>query len=180
MFKNKTRFGRIILFPIIIGLGACTSKPKRLTTAEEKEFKQNLVKANRGLVDLDQERISDYVKRHGWKMDKTKTGLWYEIYEHGTGEQASLGKIAHLNYKISLLDGTVCYSSDSTGELRFKIGQGGVESGLEEAILMMKVGDKGRFIMPPHLAHGLIGDQNKIPARSSIVYHAELLKLTNY
>ena len=64
--------------------------------------------------------------------------------------------------------------------MRFKIGQGGVESGLEEAVLLMSVGDKGRFIMPPHLAHGLLGDNNKIPPRSIIVYQAELIKLTNY
>jgi len=82
-----------------------------------------------------------------------------------------------LNYRISLLDGTLCYSSDSLGVKEFAIGHGGVESGLEEGILLLKVGDKARFIMPPFKAHGLLGDMKKIPARSIIVYEIELLKL---
>jgi len=180
MFTNKLLIILIFVTGLMVTMVSCKTNPKRLTVAEEKEFRQNLVKANRGMVDLDQDRIEAYVERRGWTMQTTKTGLWYEIYHQGNGEKAAEGEIAHLNYKISLLDGTVCYSSDSTGELAFKVGQGGVEPGLEEAILLMKVGDQGRFIMPPHLAHGLIGDQKKIPARSIIVYHAELLKLTNY
>jgi FKBP-type peptidyl-prolyl cis-trans isomerase len=82
-----------------------------------------------------------------------------------------------IDYSVSLLDGTECYSSKSTGPQEFRIGQDNVESGLHEAILLMKVGDKARFILPPHLAHGLIGDQNKIPAMSTIIYDVELKAL---
>lgn len=141
--------------------------------------KESLIKANKGLVSLDKERIEAFVKRHNWDMETSKTGLWYQIYEHGTGDSAQSGKVATLNYEVSLLDGTLCYTSDSIGPKRFLIGQGGVESGLEEAILMMRVGDKARFVMPPHLAHGLIGDEDKIPARATIVYKVDLLNLTS-
>ena len=41
----------------------------------------------------------------------------------------------------------------------------------------MHEGDKARFIMPPHLAHGLLGDNHKIPARAIIIYEVELIKL---
>ena len=85
--------------------------------------------------------------------------------------------VATINYSISLLDGTECYNSDDSGPRQFKIGQGGVESGLEEGILFMHEGDKARFIMPPHLAHGLLGDNHKIPARAIIIYEVELIKL---
>ena len=61
---------------------------------------------------------------------------------------------------------------------QFRIGQGGVESGLEEGVLLLlHEGDKATFIMPPHLAHGLPGDGNRIPARSIIVYEVELVKV---
>jgi len=140
---------------------------------------ENLIQANRGLVTIDQERIASYANRHQWDMQTSKTGLWYQIYEHGSGDSAKTGMVAHINYSVSLLDGTLCYTSDSTGEKSFLIGQGGVESGLEEAILMMRIGDKARFIMPPHLAHGLLGDEKKIPARSTIVYQVDLINLTH-
>ena len=100
------------------------------------------------------------------------------IYKHGKGIKSKTGQIALLNYKISLLDGTLCYSSDSLGTKSFAIGHGGVESGLEEGILLLHEGDKARFIMQPFKAHGLLGDMDKIPARSIIVYDIELLRLT--
>ena len=69
--------------------------------------------------------------------------------------------------------------SNSRGTKSFKIGQGGVEKGLEIGILKMREGDKAKFIMPPNLAWGLIGDEKKIPARSIIIYDVELIKLTD-
>jgi FKBP-type peptidyl-prolyl cis-trans isomerase FkpA len=41
----------------------------------------------------------------------------------------------------------------------------------------MKQGQKAIFIMPPHLAHGLLGDKNKVPPRATLVYDVELLNL---
>jgi FKBP-type peptidyl-prolyl cis-trans isomerase len=58
------------------------------------------------------------------------------------------------------------------------LGHSTEESGLEQGILMMQEGDKARFILPPHLAHGLLGDENMIPARSIIVYEVELLDIS--
>jgi len=158
---------------------SCKQRDTKLSNESQPSRKELFIKANKGLVALDQERIEADASRRGWVMQATKTGLWYQVYEHGNGPLAQPGQIAHLKYTVSLLDGTLCYTSDSLGIMRFRVGQGGVETGLEEAILLMHQGDKGRFIMPPGMAHGLLGDENKIPPRSIIVYHAELLNLTN-
>ncbi len=169
-----------IILLIFIILFACNndhSQKKQLTKKELDKYDKPLEAANRYLSIVDAERIENFAKRRNWNMQKTKGGLWYEIYEHGKGKKAKEGQTALLNYKISLLDGTLCYSSDSLGAKTFVIGHGGVESGLEEGILMLREGDKARFIMPPFRAHGLLGDMRKIPARSIIVYELELLKL---
>jgi FKBP-type peptidyl-prolyl cis-trans isomerase len=159
---------------------SCKQNSSNAPVSDRASQRENLLRANKGLVSLDQQRIKNYVKRRNWEMQVTETGLWYQLMDTNANEKAQTGKIAHLKYQVSLLDGTICYTSDSLGLMQFKIGQGGVESGLEEAILLMRVGEKGRFILPPHLAHGLLGDDNKIPPRSVIVYSAELLKLTDY
>ena len=62
--------------------------------------------------------------------------------------------------------------------MSFKVGFGGVESGLEEGVLLLRTGDKARFIMPPHLAHGLIGDGDCIPMRAIIIYDVELVRVS--
>ncbi len=178
MFNMSKPVYTILL--IVVLLVACKSNPKRYSAKEKKEFKENLVKANKGLVKKDQDEIADYISRRGWNMKKSETGLWFEILKQGNGKKAAVGMVAQLRYEVKLLDGTLCYSSDSLGIKKFKIGQGGVESGLEEAVLLLKCGDYARFVMPPHLAYGLIGDENKIPPRSTIVYNVELLKLTDY
>jgi len=84
---------------------------------------------------------------------------------------------AKVKFTVSLLNGTICYSSDSSGTESFLIDHDQVESGLHEGIKLMHEGDRAKFILPSHLAHGLIGDRARIPARAPIVYDIELIQL---
>ncbi len=156
---------------------SCKNTSKEKTKEEIASEAEMLINVNKYLVSKDADIIRAYAKRRGWTITTTKTGLAYVIINEGFGKAAQTGKTAVIKYNVSMLDGTVCYSSDSLEPKTFRIGKGGVESGLEEAILLMHEGGKGFFIMPPHLAHGLMGDQNKIPARATILYEVELVKL---
>ncbi len=135
---------------------------------------ETLISTNRYIIQKEVERIGNYVKRRGWDMDTTKSGLWYKIIKKGAGPDAVKGKIATIEYEISLLDGTVCYSSEQSGLKQFAIGSGGVESGLEEGILLLNEGAEAIFILPPYLAYGIPGDQKKIPPNASLVYNLKL------
>ncbi len=175
--KNNTR----IFLPLMLIAGLllnCKMQSKeqhnkRRVTAEE------LISVNRYMVGKDAEAIKEYIKKNQLNMTETNTGLWYHIDKEGLGRQAVMGDRAEIAYSISLLDGTLCYSSDSLGNKSFKVGQGGVESGLEEGILLLKEGTKATFIMPPHRAYGLVGDDDKIPGRSTLVYKVEVISLKN-
>jgi FKBP-type peptidyl-prolyl cis-trans isomerase len=158
----------------------CSCKRHQEYTYSEKEYAETeraLVGANRLLLKKDKENIIAYLKKNGLDMKESETGLWYKIDKRGHGKTAANGQQITLKYKVSLLDGTPCYSSDSLGPKKFTVGRGGVESGLEEGILMLSEGDRATFIMPPHLAEGLPGDGDRIPARSIIIYEVEVLKL---
>lgn len=148
------------------------------TSAQQKQ-RDELIEREKRMVKLESDNIDQYVKRQGWEktMKVSGTGLRYMFYKNGTGEKAAKEKFAKVSYKISLLDGTQCYSSADGGPKEFRIGRDNVESGLHEAVAMMRVGDKAIFILPSHLAHGLMGDFNKIPPKSSVVYDIELLDL---
>jgi FKBP-type peptidyl-prolyl cis-trans isomerase len=135
-----------------------------------------LLRVNRFLVKKDIELIRSYASRRGWEMEVSETGLFYEIYEHTEGKPAKKGMRVRIAYRVSLLDGTLCYSSDRDGEKIFVLGKSQEISGLEQGVEMMREGEKGRFIIPPHLAYGLLGDEKRIPARSIIVYEVELLE----
>ncbi len=141
------------------------------------ELRETLLGANVMLIDAEDQEIKDFIDRHGWDMQETGSGLRYMIYREGQGERAEKDHIAVFHYSISLITGDLIYSSKEDGLKHFRVGQGGVESGLEEGILLLRVGDRARFIMPSHLAHGLPGDGVKIPQRATIIYDIELVDL---
>jgi FKBP-type peptidyl-prolyl cis-trans isomerase len=60
----------------------------------------------------------------------------------------------------------------------FEVGKGGIENGLEEAILQLHLGDQAVIILPSHLAFGLLGDQKKIPQRATVIYEIDFIKLS--
>jgi len=146
---------------------------------DSKELKQPLIELNKSQTQIESEMIDAFVSRHQWRVTETGTGLRYFIYKESENESenAKEGQVAVVDFVISLLDGTICYSSKDTGPQEFLIGQDNVESGLHEGITFMKTGDKAKLILPSHLAHGLIGDQDKIPPRATIIYDIELLEL---
>ena len=138
---------------------------------------ESLIKANKQAVKAENEQIDRFVQRYHWQMEKTGSGLRYNRYEKGNGEKAQTGKIAALKYEVRLITGDLIYSSEKDGLKEFLIGRGGVESGLEEGILLLRVGDRAKFIIPSHLGFGLLGDQDKVPPKSTLIYDLELISL---
>lgn len=175
----------LIIATFLFTIFACSAdkkpkQPKMMPNEEFKKYKKPLEMANRGLLKKDKERIDAYLERRNWTMKTTGTGLRYMVYEKGEGKKVNPGDIVEIDYVIELLDGSLCYSSDSLGTKQFKVGQGGVEAGLEEGILLLNVGDKARFILLPFMAHSLLGDFDKIPPRSIIMYELEVLRKVHY
>ena len=177
---NTHNLLNISWFILILGfiLFSCHQSKEPESKKKLIKDKNSLVEINKFLVQKDAEAIENYIERRKWKMQITESGLYYMIYKNGNGKQAKQGSLATILFELSLLDGTICYKADSLNPKTFVVGKGGVESGLEQGILLMCEGDKAKFILPPHLAHGLIGDENKIPPRSTIVYDIELIKIS--
>jgi FKBP-type peptidyl-prolyl cis-trans isomerase len=143
------------------------------------EVRESLLEANKKVITTEDQQINDLIARYGWEMKQTGTGLRYLIYKSGKGTLTSTGKVVKMNYEIRLITGDVVYSSKETGPKEFIVGRGGVESGLEEGILLLRQGDKAKLILPSYLAWGLTGDQDRIPPKSTLIYDVELLEVSN-
>jgi FKBP-type peptidyl-prolyl cis-trans isomerase len=155
---------------------SCNENHNKSQTTSVPDAKKKLEQVNKTLVDKDKEAIEAYISRHKLEgMEENKSGLFYLVWGDSLGPKVKTGHVVVLNYKISLLDGTKCYSSNQDKPKEFLVGHGGVEAGLEMAVLLMHEGQKGKFIMPPHLGHGLLGDNEKIPPLAILVYDVELL-----
>ncbi len=177
MIKTKTKYLIIVCFAFLSF--ACNDNDNRqeYRHTDRQEVREVLEKTNVRLLAAEDQEIEDFIKRHGLEVKETGSGLRYSIVEEGDGEKTQHGMTAVLNYRIRLLTGDVVYSSDEDDPKEFRIGRGGVESGLEEGIMLLNKGDKAIFIMPAHLAHGFPGDGVKIPKRAAIVYDVELIDL---
>jgi FKBP-type peptidyl-prolyl cis-trans isomerase FkpA len=142
----------------------------------QKQVNEGLIKSHQMYVKQEQDEIAQYIKRHSYTMQPTTTGIYYMVTEHGKGEQAAIGDVATVSYTISLLDGTVCYDSKNE-PTQVLVGKDIVESGVHQSIELMHAGDKGMFIIPSNLAQGLVGDRNKIPPGSTVIYEINLLSV---
>jgi FKBP-type peptidyl-prolyl cis-trans isomerase len=133
---------------------------------------------NKNLAIEEEIQIKLFLEQHkDWKMEKSGTGLQYFIYEEGEGSIGSVGQTADVEMKITLLDGSEVYSTKKDHVDEFVIDKSEIESGIHEGIKKMKKGGKAKLIIPSHLAHGLIGDFEKIPPLSILVVDIHLLNL---
>jgi peptidylprolyl isomerase len=106
----------------------------------------------------------------------TDSGLQYVITEHGDGATPQSGDIVEVNYTGRFTDGNIFDSSyEREKPLRFKAGSGQVISGWDEAIMLLRVGDKAKLIIPPELAYGEAGVGQDIPPDSTLYFEVELL-----
>lgn len=176
-----TRISLIIgLAVILLGLGCCTPKPQQKEVTQQ-DIQQPMMDVNRQLIRQESERINGYIERHGYEAQATGTGLrmiWLKK-NNTEGKRPVEGDVATVKYKIELLDGTLCYSSDEKGARSFKVAADNVESGLHEGIQLMQAGEKAILIMPPHLAHGISGDEDKIPPLSTLVVTLDFISFSS-
>mgnify|MGYP003337750243 FL=1 len=144
-------------------------------TGKDTSGKESLIDRNKKLILLEQEKIDAYKVKHQLTMEKTKTGIHYKIDFVGKGEKPHTLDEVTLKYKIELLDGTYCYSSDSSGVLQIKIGQSDEPTGLQEVLQLIPRGSIAKVIIPSYLAYGLSGDGNKIGSGASLVYDIAII-----
>lgn len=135
---------------------------------------EQLIEINRELVIKERERIESFIARKGLEAKFDAKGFWYSIVSNGNGEYAAYGEKISLDYKCSLLDGTLCYSSEMDGKMEIVIGKSDIPSGLDAAVRIIPVDSEAIVILPTNLAYGLVGDGNRIPSRSALIYSFKL------
>lgn len=107
---------------------------------------------------------------------KTASGLYYVIDQQGNGPLAKTGQTVVAHYTGTLWDGTKFDSSKDRGKpFEFAIGQHQVIAGWDEGFALMKVGSKGKLIIPSYLAYGDKGAGGVIPAKADLIFDVEML-----
>ncbi len=107
----------------------------------------------------------------------TPSGLQYMVLRQGAGPRPKPGDHVRVNYRGTLLDGTVFDSSYDRGEAA-EFGLDQVIPGWSEGVTMMPVGAKYRFWIPSALAYGAKGTPGgPVGPNATLVFDVELMSI---
>lgn len=148
------------------------------TQSTKKNYsKQEIEDYNRLMAKKEAKRIKQFVAEKGWPAEESGTGLHYFVYEQKEGPKPVEGNRVKVNITICYLNGDTAYTHLRYGSETFEIDRTNKESGLNEGVQYMPVGSKAKLVVPSHLAHGVVGDQAKIPPRTPLLFDVELLEI---
>jgi len=161
---------------LLLGCDGCRDR-HGVAPVNYEDVQDALIETNRQRLKSEVSAIKIYIQDKQWPMTETATGLHYWIYRMGSGTPATPDRVAVVAFEVALLGGKVCYDADSLHPARFLIGKDYVETGLHEAILLMREGDRAKLIIPSHLAFGFTGDSDCIPQESTLIYDLHLIAI---
>lgn len=137
---------------------------RALREIKEAEAKENLERS--------QAFLAEVAKQEGIKL--LPSGLLYKEIRAGEGKTPEPNGLATVNYRGSLVDGSVIDSSYDRGEPA-KLRVNRLIKGWREGIQLMKEGAKWELYIPPNLAFGRNPRDKRIPPNSALIYEVELL-----
>lgn len=105
----------------------------------------------------------------------TESGLQYKVIKEGKGESPTDESTVEVNYKGSLIDGTVFDSSYDRGQAA-SFPLKGVIPGFSEGLKLMKEGAKYELYIPSGLAYGENAPP-QIGANQALIFEVELISI---
>ncbi len=139
--------------------------------------KETITGVNRYLSEKDKAVIEGYGRRNKLELTLSESGFYYHIFSKGTGNAISQNSTVFITGTLNLIDGTPCYTYTPEEPKAIVIARSPEITGLHVALPMLKEGAHALFIFPPNMAFGLLGDNDKVPPRATIVMNINILKV---
>ena len=149
----------------------------KLTDADRKSINDLLRSSYEAQGDKNHRAAAAFLAENAKKPNvvTTASGLQYKVLNAGSGDAPKASDSVTVNYKGTLLDGTVFDSSYTRGEpATFQVNR--VIPGWTEALQLMKPGAKYQLFIPPQLAYDL-KSRPPIPPGSLLLFDVELLSV---
>ena len=107
----------------------------------------------------------------------THGGVKINFIERGNGSSLQKGDVVKIKYTGRLKDGKIFDSSDMMGRsLPFYIGIGMSVKGWDEALVLMRAGDKAKLEIPASLGYGKKGYGKLIPPNAELFFDLEVVE----
>lgn len=159
-----------LLLAIVTGCGGepIEKPPVRIT---KKQMDSLTVDMETKYNQMEEDRITDYISRH-IPMQKSERGFWFVITKkNADGKEIKDMSMVKYSRIVSLCNAQELYND----EMILTIGNGNEIPGMHDALKMLRKGEEATFIFPSYLAYGLLGDQNKVPPKSELIYEVKVI-----
>lgn len=120
------------------------------------------------------------LKRAG--AETLPSGIVYEVIEKGSGPVPQVGELAAIRFTGAYKDNVFDDLYKTKEPLYFRVGGNTLLKGIEEAVKVMKVGDRWKLTIPGELAFGAKGrsaspGKPRIPPMAAVEYDLKLVAL---
>ncbi|HWG30299.1 MAG TPA: FKBP-type peptidyl-prolyl cis-trans isomerase [Steroidobacteraceae bacterium] len=160
------------------GIRDSLSGKVKLTPQDQQNVQAAVIAARTGMLDKNHRAAAAFLADNAKKQDvvTTKSGLQYKVVAPGNGTPPAATDEVSVNYKGSLLDGTVFDTSERNGgPVTFPVNR--VIPGWTEALQLMKPGAKYQLFIPPNLAYDERSPSPEIPPGAMLVFDVELVSV---
>ncbi|MBQ0016833.1 MAG: FKBP-type peptidyl-prolyl cis-trans isomerase [Bacteroidales bacterium] len=130
-------------------------------------LKERMINANRYVIEHEETAINGYIERRQWAVSELSCGARLHLYKNGDGNTIQNDETIVVQYSVETLDGQTLYPSKQDTLIAGRLLP---TEGLDAAILHMSHGSKAHVVVPSNVAYGVVGDQDRIPSRTPIVY----------
>lgn len=162
---------------MLLSCGCGKNNPQSNAFIPARTSKETIADVNRYLSEKDKAIIEGYGRRNKLELTLSESGYYYHIFNEGNGKTITQNSVVSITGTLSLIDGTLCYSYGVEDPKSIAIAKSPEITGLHIALPMLREGASALFVFPPNLAFGLLGDNDKIPPRATIVMNIEVLKV---
>jgi len=126
--------------------------------------------------------LKQFIAEEKLAVSPLSSGIYYLILNQGIGKKVEIGDTVTVNYEGRFLNGKFFDSTIKRKQpFQFVYGtEWQVIEGLEEAIGIMREGEKSLFILPSERGFGTSGSTNSIiPPFTSLIFEVEILKVSS-
>ncbi|MBQ6683525.1 MAG: FKBP-type peptidyl-prolyl cis-trans isomerase [Bacteroidales bacterium] len=139
-----------------------------LTQDNSTLVKENMINANRVVIQSEATQIESYVNRRGWEMKPLPCGALYWQTVSGQGPAINPEDTVVVTYRLEALDGTPFYTNQRD---TLVVGRRHVTVALDDILQQLHYGSQAWMIAPSNAAYGVVGDGDRVPSRTVIVYN---------
>ena len=169
----------LIITVFVSGFSACRDQKATgsvVSTSETQEEKDSpYMEGNKNIMRRENEEMQMFIKRYGWEMQRTPTGLYIQILDPGKGDLVRENDRVAMEYRTFLLSGEQVYCSDSTGLKVFLVNRSEEIDALHEAAQMLRPGARARLVIPSYLGYGVAGDGDRIQGLQPFMMEVRIL-----